>query len=67
MIINMTEYFQGLHDCRHQVITGDIYCAQSALMLFEIDPPASPYQEGFRDYLLQCDKPTDTNFFWDSL
>jgi len=56
MIINMSEYFQGLHDCRKQVITGDVYCIQSALALFETDPPDSPYQEGFRDYLLDHDK-----------
>ena len=56
MIINMSEYFQGLHDCRKQVITGDIYCLQSALYPFEIDPPSTPYQEGFRDYLLEHDK-----------
>tara|TARA_R110002153_G_scaffold21336_1_gene71260 strand:+ start:616 stop:819 length:204 start_codon:yes stop_codon:yes gene_type:complete len=47
-----SEYVSGMRAARAEVASGDIYCIESALMLYEQDPADSEFQRGHHRALI---------------
>ena len=46
------DYALGMQSAREAVASGDIYCIESALMLYEQDPADSEFQRGHHRALI---------------
>jgi len=46
------DYALGMQSAREAVVSGDIYCIESALMLYEQDPADSEFQRGHHRALI---------------
>ena len=52
-VISLNSDFSSGYDCaKEEVASGAIYCAENALMSFDLDPPDSEFQRGFRHALM---------------
>lgn len=52
-VISLNSDFSSGYDCaKEEVASGNIYCVESALMSFDLDPPDSEFQRGFRHALM---------------
>ena len=52
-VISLDSDFSRGYDCaKEEVASGNIYCVESALMSFDLDPPDSEFQRGFRHALM---------------
>jgi len=48
MVINISkDFIEGRKASIKECEVGDVYCIESAIMSFEIDPPITDYQRGY--------------------
>ena len=51
-----SKYSEGYKSAKEEVASGDIYCVESALMLFVLDPADNDFQRGFEQALKSLSK-----------
>jgi len=48
-----SDYLKGYASAKEEIASGEIYCVESALMMFKIDPPENDFQRGYKKGLLR--------------